>query len=52
MKGKAKETAGRIARSKRLKAEGRMQYEAGRIQRKLGKAEREFEKDLDREADY
>ena len=52
MKGKAKEAAGRVARSKRLKAEGRLQNEAGRIQRKIGEAERDFEKDLDRESDY
>jgi uncharacterized protein YjbJ (UPF0337 family) len=49
MKGKIKETVGRVARSKRLKTEGRMQYQAGRIQRKLGEAERDLEKDLDRD---
>ena len=50
-KGRIKEAAGKLTRNQRLKAEGRLQAGVGRAQRKLGEAERRFEKDMDEDMD-
>jgi len=47
MKGKVKKTVGRLTGNRRMEAEGRVQSAAGRMQRKLGEAERDMEKDLE-----
>lgn len=49
VKGKSKEAAGRLTGNRRLKAKGRLQSEAGRVQRKLAQAERDLDKDLEKE---
>ena len=51
IKGRVKETAGRLSGNPRLKARGRFQAAAGKFQRKLGQAEREVEKDLERDVE-
>jgi uncharacterized protein YjbJ (UPF0337 family) len=45
LKGRAKAAAGKLTRNQRLKTEGKIQAGVGRAQRKLGQAERDFEKD-------
>jgi uncharacterized protein YjbJ (UPF0337 family) len=49
VKGGLKEAGGRITRNTRMKVGGKIQKTAGRAQRKLGQAERDAEKDLDRD---
>jgi len=50
-KGRIKQAAGKLTRNQRLKTEGRVQAGVGRAQRKLGEAERDFEKDLNDDID-
>jgi uncharacterized protein YjbJ (UPF0337 family) len=45
VKGKAKQAAGSLTGNNRLKVTGKIQSAAGRAQRKLGRAERDLEKD-------
>jgi uncharacterized protein YjbJ (UPF0337 family) len=47
IKGRIKEAAGALTGNKRLKLEGKLQGAAGRAQRKLGKAQKDFEKDTE-----
>ena len=49
LKGGLKEVAGKVTRNTRLKVTGKIQKTVGRAQRKLGQAERDAEKDRDRD---
>jgi uncharacterized protein YjbJ (UPF0337 family) len=51
IKGKLKETVGRLTGKSNLRAKGRVQSQVGRAQRKLGEAERDLEKDLEKDID-
>jgi uncharacterized protein YjbJ (UPF0337 family) len=44
LKGKLKETAGKVVNDRKLTAEGRSEYIAGKIQKKIGQIEQVFEK--------
>jgi len=44
VKGNLKKKAGQVVDSPRLKAEGQIEKSAGKIQQKLGRVERVFEK--------
>ena len=45
IKGKAKKTAGKMVRSRRLAAEGRAEEIAGQIQRRVGKEQEYWEQE-------
>ncbi len=45
MKGRAKKTAGRLTRSRRLQTEGRMDIARGKAQKAAGKLEKVLEED-------
>jgi uncharacterized protein YjbJ (UPF0337 family) len=45
VKGKAKAAIGRLTRNQRLETEGKVQSAVGRIQRKVGEAQKDYEKD-------
>jgi len=51
IKGKVKEAAGRITGNTRLTVKGRLQSAAGRVQRKMGEAQRDLDKDLEKDID-
>lgn len=51
IKGTVKEAAGKLTGNRRLQAEGKLQSGAGRLQRKLGEAEHDLEKDVNKDAD-
>ena len=52
IKGKLKEAAGKLTGNNRLKTEGKLQSGAGRLQRKLGQAESDFDKALETDPKY
>ncbi len=49
LKGKVKETAGRLTGKRSLKVKGQVQKAAGRAQRKLGEAQQDVENEMERE---
>jgi uncharacterized protein YjbJ (UPF0337 family) len=51
IKGKVKEAAGRITGNTRLRAKGQLQSAAGRVQRKMGEAQRDLDKELEKDID-
>ena len=48
IKGGIKEAAGKVGRSTRLKVGGKIEKNAGRLQRRFGEAQRDTERDLER----
>jgi uncharacterized protein YjbJ (UPF0337 family) len=44
VKGKVKETAGKVTNNPSLEADGKAEYNAGKVEKKVGQIEKVFEK--------